>query len=172
MQSLRIIGLAIGCCVAYGILHDQLTARICVEYFTIGHPPVFPTDDPTLLALGWGIIATWWVGAILGFLLAIAARFGSTPKRSAAELVRPMMGVMFASALFAVVVGGIGYAAARNGWVFLVGELAVRVPTEKHVYFLTDLWAHSASYLAGFVGGLIVVVQTWRARQALRLQSQ
>lgn len=171
MQSLRIIGLAIGCCVTYGILHNQLTARICVEYFTIGHPPVFPTHDPTLLGLGWGVLATWWVGAILGVSLAIAARYGSAPKQSAVTLIRPMLGVMCCSALFAVVLGGIGYVAARNGWVFLVGELAVRVPSEKHVYFLTDLWAHSASYFAGFVGGLMVVVHTWRTRQALRPQS-
>jgi len=30
--------------VFYGILHDQITARICVEYFTIGHPIVFGTE--------------------------------------------------------------------------------------------------------------------------------
>jgi len=58
MQSLAIVLLCIGSAVMYGVLHDQVTARICVEYFTIGHPPVFPTDDPTLLGIGWGIIAT------------------------------------------------------------------------------------------------------------------
>jgi hypothetical protein len=28
---------------------------VCVEYFTIGHQPIFHTDDPTLLAFGWGV---------------------------------------------------------------------------------------------------------------------
>jgi hypothetical protein len=59
IESLKIILLCIVAAIVYGILHDQVTARVCVEYFTIGHPPIFHTDDPTLLALGWGVIATW-----------------------------------------------------------------------------------------------------------------
>ena len=91
MQSIRIVLLATFAAIAYGILHDQVTARICVEYFTIGHPPVFPTTSPTLLALGWGILATWWVGLPLGILLAIAARAGSRPRLTAAQLRRPIL---------------------------------------------------------------------------------
>jgi hypothetical protein len=83
MQWLAIVALSILACVAYGIMHDQVTARICVEYFTIGHPPVFGTESPTLLGIGWGIIATWWVGVILGVPLATAARIGGRPQRSA-----------------------------------------------------------------------------------------
>jgi hypothetical protein len=59
VESLKIIVLCIVAAMVYGILHDQVTARVCVEYFTIGHPPIFHTDDPTLLAFGWGVIATW-----------------------------------------------------------------------------------------------------------------
>jgi hypothetical protein len=33
--------------VVYGIVHDQVTARVCVEYFTVGHPPVFQTNSDT-----------------------------------------------------------------------------------------------------------------------------
>ena len=49
MQWLAIVLLSVLTCVTYGIVHDQITARICVEYFTIGHSPGFDTDDPTLL---------------------------------------------------------------------------------------------------------------------------
>jgi hypothetical protein len=52
MQTLAILVLCIISAVVYGILHDQVTARICVEYFTIGHPPVFGTESPTLLGFG------------------------------------------------------------------------------------------------------------------------
>jgi len=31
MKSLSIIGMSILACVIYGILHDQITARLCVE---------------------------------------------------------------------------------------------------------------------------------------------
>ena len=30
--------------------------------------------------------------------------------------------------------------------------------------FLADLWAHSASYLVGFVGGIVLLVRVWRSR--------
>ena len=66
MQSLVIVLMCVIAAVSYGIAHDQVTARVCVEYFTVGHPTMFDTDDPTRLGLGWGIIATWWVGLLLG----------------------------------------------------------------------------------------------------------
>ena len=80
MEALKIVLFATLAAVCYGILHDQVTAHLCVEYFTIAHPPVFPTESPFWLAIGWGIIATWWVGLRLGVLLAVAARFGAKPE--------------------------------------------------------------------------------------------
>ena len=81
MQFIAIVALCVLAAVTYGVIHDQVTARVCVEYFTIGHPPIFGTDDPTLLGIGWGVLATWWVGVILGIPLAAAARLGNRPKR-------------------------------------------------------------------------------------------
>lgn len=46
VEALQITGLCIAAAVRYGILHDQVTARICVEYFIIGHPPLFDTTSP------------------------------------------------------------------------------------------------------------------------------
>lgn len=164
MQSFSIIVMSIVACVCYGIIHDQITARICVEYFTIGHPIIIPTRDPTTLGLLWGVIATWWVGAILGVLLAIAARVGRRPKRSAASLFRPILVLLVVTGLIATIAGIAGYTAASNDWVWLVGPIADRVPTESHVPFLVDMWIHSASYIAAFVGGIILVVLVWRSR--------
>src|SRR5205807_5904962 len=90
MEFVKINLLCILAAICYGIVHDQVTARICVEYFTIGHPPIFGTDDPTLLGIGWGVVATWWVGLILGLGLAFAARVGPRPKRDAGSLVKPI----------------------------------------------------------------------------------
>ena len=165
MSSLRIVALSIMAAVCYGIAHDQITARICVEYFTIGHPPVFGTDDPTLLGLGWGVIATWWVGLILGVPLAIAAQAGSRPKRTAESLVVPLVWLLGVMAVCAVIAGLIGWTLARAGVVFLVGRLQEAVPPERHVAFLVDLWAHSASYAVGFVGGVVLIVLVWRSRR-------
>ncbi len=169
MQSIGIVLMCIAAAVCYGIAHDQVTARVCVEYFTVGHPPVFGTDDPTLLGIGWGIIATWWVGLLLGVPLTIVARAGSRPKRSVSSLFRPLLWLLTVMAVCALVAGIVGWLLASNGAVFLVGPIAHELPTERHVPFLADLWAHSASYLVGLVGGIIVMVQVWRSRgQAAR----
>src|SRR5205814_6840467 len=146
MKFVSIILLCVVAAVLYGIAHDQVTARVCVEYFTIGHPPVFGTDDPTLLGLGWGVIATWWVGLILGVPLAIAARAGRRPKRSAAEMIRPMLVLLACMGATALLAGVAGHVLARRGVIFVEEPLAYWLPAEKHVAFLTDLWAHAASY--------------------------
>src|SRR3954465_11268214 len=141
-----IILLCLVAAVIYGVVRDEITARFCGEYFTIGHPPVFATDDPTLLGLGWGVIATWWVGLILGVPLALAARAGSRPKVTASSLVRPLAFMLGAVGIVAAAAGAVGHTAAKCGWVWLPEPLASAVPQDRHVAFLTDLWAHLASY--------------------------
>ena len=164
-----IILLCVVAAVLYGVVHDQITARICVEYFTIGHPPVFGTDDPTLLGLGWGVIATWWVGLILGVPLALCSRLGSWPRLGARELAKPLAVMLAVVAVLALIAGVVGHVAATRRWVWLLEPMASRVPADRHVAFLTDLWAHLASYIGGFLGGIMlcayVLVRRARARR-------
>ena len=164
MQTVEIIGFSILASIVYGILHDQVTARICVEYFTVGHPPLFDTTSPTLIGLGWGIVATWWVGLFLGGLLAVAARAGSLPKRSARSLTRPIAVLMAVCATCALASGAVGHLLASGGVVRLAEPFASELPLGRQVPFLTDLWAHTASYGAGFVGGLVLAVHTIASR--------
>lgn len=164
MQSLGIILMCIVVAVLYGVAHDQVTARVCVEYFTIGHPPVFATDNPTLLGIGWGIIATWWAGLLVGIPLAVVARAGSRPKRSVGSLVRTVAALAVVMAGSAAAAGIMGWFLARSGAVFLVGSIAHRLPADRHTPFIADLWAHSASYLVGVAGGVVVMVLVWRSR--------
>ena len=163
-ESAVIIAISMVACVFYGIVHDQITARICVEYFTVFHEPVFGTDNPTVLGIGWGILATWWVGLFLGIPLVIACRAGSLPKRSAIDLVRPIGWLMIISGCAAAVGGLVGLVAATNGWIRLTGPLASRIPSHKHVPFLVDLWMHNTSYCVGFIGGLVLISVIWRSR--------
>ncbi|MCA9043770.1 MAG: hypothetical protein KDA69_05580 [Planctomycetaceae bacterium] len=164
-KGFEIVVMCVGAAVLYGILHDQITARICVEYFTIGHPRMFPTSNPTLLAFGWGFAATWWVGLLLGVPLALACRMGSWPKREPRSLVWPLIRIMSTSFVVAALAGVVGWIAASQGWVFLIGRLANQVPQEKHIPFLIDLWIHNASYLSGFVGGIVLFVFVLRDRR-------
>jgi hypothetical protein len=176
MELLKIVLLAVAAAVVYGIVHDQITARICVEYFTIGHPPLFTfeTQAPTLLGLGWGVVATWWVGVLLGVPAAAAARIGSWPKRDARSLVKPIVVLMAVSACGAFLAGLAGWWLASRKIVFLVGPLADAVPPEKHVPFLIDGFAHSASYGFGFFGGLVLIgyILISRRNAAARARAQ
>ena len=171
MQFLLIILEVIAASIVYGILHDQVTARLCVEYFTIGHPPIFPTSDPTLLAFGWGVIATWWAGAAMGILIAAAARFGPQPRINAKEVLRPLTFLMILMFVLAATTGTVAHVVASRGGLELPWWLAERIPVEKQVWFLTDLWAHRASYLGGFVGSLILAIFLVSRRLQRRLQS-
>jgi hypothetical protein len=89
--GLEIVSTCVLATIVYGILHDQVTARIAVEHFTVFHPRVIDSVDPTALALVFGVLATWWVGVFGGLLLAAAARLGSRRKRPAASLRRPLV---------------------------------------------------------------------------------
>lgn len=164
LQTLKIIALCVLCAVAYGIMHDQITIRICPEYFTIGHPPIFPANNLTLLAIVWGVVATWWVGAGLGIVLAVACRVGRRPKAVASQLIRPLATLILVSGIFAAAAGVVGHVLARNGGVRLVPRLAQQIPQDAHVGFLTDLWIHNASYFAGLVGGLMIASRIWKLR--------
>jgi hypothetical protein len=166
MEILKIIALTIGAAVVYGVLHDQVTARVCVEYFTVAHPPVFGgLTSPTLLAFAWGVIATWWAGAYVGVPLAIASRLGAWPKVAARDLARPLAGLFVAMAISAFAYGIVGWrrALADTQLRASVGEFVL----PDHAAAFVAVWfAHSASYSVGFIGGVVlwlyIVITRWR----------
>jgi hypothetical protein len=170
MEFAKIVLLSIAASICYGILHDQVTARICVEYFTVFHPPVFPTDDPTLLALGWGVIATWWLGAFLGVVLAISARAGQRRKVTTRELVRPVLRLLAVMALSALLFGTTGYLLTRRG--IIAPPVWVRgiLPQRSYNAFMADWWAHNASYAAATLGGIVLCVMTYRKRVSTHVE--
>ena len=116
------------------------------EYFTVFHPKVIDSQSPTVLAIVWGVIATWWVGLPLGIILATAARAGDAPQRTARSLVRPLaklLCVMFGAALLA---GCTGYVAMSAVWVKPSRWMEQFIPPEKHAAFVADFCAHNMSY--------------------------
>ncbi len=154
LQAVAILGLAIVFAIAYGIVHDQFTTRICIEYFTIAHPKIIESTSPTALAFAWGVAATWWVGAIMGALLACCARSGPEPRLSARHLLRPML-VFVGLTAGAASTAGIGtYLLAAADVVRLGGEWAQVLPPTIHDRFLTAWLMHNTSYSVAALGGL------------------
>ena len=164
MESLKIVVLCVVAGAVYGVIHDQFTARICIEYFTVFHPHVFATNSPTLLGLGWGIIATWWVGAILGMLLALAARAGSRPKLGAADLVRPIGQLLLAMGVSAAFFGFLGFVLSRRGVVSPPELVRYELAPFLHARFMADWCAHNTSYAVGLAGGILLCILQYRKR--------
>jgi hypothetical protein len=168
MHSAFIVLLGITAAIVYGIAHDQVTTRLCLEYFTVFHPPLFATTSPTLLALGWGVVATWWLGLTLGAALAVAARFGPRPPREVATLVRPVCLLLGATAGAACLAGLAGYTLTALNLIaadpLVVGVLLA----ERHALFMAAAWSHTASYLFAIVGGTALITDVWRSREAAR----
>src|ERR1700721_3242938 len=162
LESLEIVLVCVAAAICYGIVHDQFTARICIEYFTVFHPQLFGTQSPTLLGIGWGVIATWWVGALLGIILGVVARAGSRPKLTAVALLRPIGKLLLTMAACAALSGFLRFVLAENNIIFLPDRVASGLPVTAHSRFMADWWAHHASYLSGFLGGIAVCVMAFR----------
>ena len=142
----------------YGILHNQITTRLSLEYFTIGHHKIIDSTSPTLLGIGWGIYANWWVGLSLGILLSIVGRAGHWKKRDASSFVKPLCLMSLVSAIGAGVAGFLGYILTGKGILGLSAPLASAVPVSNHASYIAALWMHTASYFVGTASGLIVAL--------------
>lgn len=165
VEMFRIVVLFVFAAVAYGVLHDLITAHICVEYFTIGHPRLIASESPVALALTWGVIATWWAGLLAGLLIAICARIGRWPKIDSTDLLRGIAVLMGAMALLAATAFIVASVLASSGSIRLVPHLADRIDEGRHIRFLAVGGAHIASYAGGFLGSLVLAVQVLRRRR-------
>lgn len=166
MPLLRIVGLCIAALVGYGMLQDQVTARICPEYFTVGHPPIAGVQDPTVLGIAWGFLGSWWGGLFLGLAVAAAARGGSRPQLTAGQLLRPLA-VLLAAMVAVTLVCGVG--AEYNGAILGVslGEpWASAVPAPRHRGLLVVASAHFGTYAAALIGGVVLCAWVVRTRRS------
>lgn len=161
---LKIVAFSVASAVFYGILHDMVTAHVAVEYFTIAHPPVFPTTQPFWLAIGWGIIATWWMGLTLGIILACSAQLGARPKLGLDKL-RPrifaLLATMAGSALLAGLLGTSIQALGYNA----IGFWSEEISPDRQARFAFAIWAHTTSYVVGGLGGLVLCGNVIRERR-------
>jgi hypothetical protein len=166
LESLKILLVCTIAAIGYGVIHDQFTTRICIEYFTVFHPRIFASQSPTVLAIGWGILATWWVGTALGLLLTIAARIGSRRKLAARHLLRPIGKLLLFMAACAALFGFAGFVLTEREVISPPQWVALTLPHSVYSRFMADWWAHNASYASGIMGGLGLCMLTYRRRNS------
>jgi len=140
--AIWLITIALAC--LYGIIHDQFTIRVSPEYFTKFHDPLIESQDLTLIALAWGIAATWWMGAFGGLLIALCAiRQDFCPRRFLVIAVRALaicMALAFATGIAAYIANYRADFAAT----YTKGEESIR-------RFSAVYATHTASYLLGTI---------------------
>jgi hypothetical protein len=164
MAKLKITLLCILAAVAYGVVHDQITARLCVEYFTVAHPPLIHTSSPTLLGLFWGTVATIGIGLLLGVVLALVSQSPGPPPVPIRRVLMLVAGLLATTAIAASLAGVVGFELSRRSVISIPASLAAAVPIEHHHRFMAVWFVHAASYLVGVTGGSLLIFRIWRER--------
>ncbi len=154
---------ALGAVVAgsYGILNDQFTYTISREYFTRLKFIQFQYADfglpPRIFVAEIGVLATWWVGLVAGWLLARVA----VPSVSAAEArSRCWRGfaVIFASAFAASALAfGWGLLKRRDADFSLWQELGAQLGVVDLPAFVRVAYIHNAGYAGALLGLLLAL---------------
>lgn len=173
--SLAIIALSIGGCVLYGIIHDLIATQICLIYFTAFYPlPPVLSESRILLGCVLGVASTWWMGLILGVLLAFFARHGRLPKLDWKQLLRPLATLLIIALVGAAVSGVVGYFLAEWDVLRLQDPMTYLIPREEESRFWAVGFMNLAGYATAIVGGIVVLIRIrfWRNKQASLKQKE
>jgi len=162
IDFLGIVLMSVLCAVMYGLIQDQVSIRISPAYFLLFHPRIVDSDDVTVVALAWGVAATWWVGLALGYLVAVFATWGPKsvycPRRALHGLIRVMGGTGVATLIC-------GAGAYLVNWVSPIAQQYVD-GAESIRRFSAVLAAHNASYLAAPILAALLAARIWKSRGA------
>jgi len=153
--------------ILYGLIHDQITIRICPEYFTVWHPHVSNSENLTIVALIWGVIATWWMGAFLGMLLGACATVGHRPVPPFKFVARSIVLIMLSSAAAAILAGVICWQVRWDAPSSIMGPQIIELAPEARRRFSVDLAIHNASYNFAPIAAIIAGIAIWRYRRRL-----
>lgn len=151
---------------AFGVLMDQVSARLCPEYFTVLHNPIPGLTDPTLVGVVWGVLGAAGGGIALGYAAGLAATVGPRPALTARELIRPTLMTAGGVAGVVAVTGACVWRTATGLGVQLDPFFGPAIPPERHVAALTVGSYHLAAYVAAVLGSVLLCV--WIGRERAR----
>ena len=139
-----------------GICLDLVTAHVAVEYFTVHHPKVVESKSPIVMALIWGVGASWWFGAIGGLFLAFVNSRRQVP--FTAKAIRPMVWRACAS-LWASMIALLGLV---YGFIGLIPIRQRRPTFDFDRRLMSVALTHMTEYVLGTITVVIMAVIVWR----------
>lgn len=141
-----------------GICLDLVTANVAVEYFSVHHPKLVATENPWVLALIWGVAASWWFGAVAGTIVASI----NHRRRQPLEPKRILKWAAIASAVLWMLMIAI---------LITVMAISSTIPLEQRpATFESDrrlvavAMAHQYEYVLGAIAMLVIGLMTWRSK--------
>lgn len=158
--------------VGYAILQDQVSARLCPEYFTVLHRPIPGVTDPTLLGVCWGFLGGWWGGVLLGYAAGLTATLGPRPPMHPRELVMPILLLVVAIATVTALTGFSVWRHSEMLGVMLDPGNAELVPVQRHRALLTVACYHFVAYASSVVGAVALCVWVRAERQRREQQEK
>ena len=142
-----------------GLAVDVVTANVAVEYFTVHHPHVVDSHSPWIMAVVWGIGASWWFGLIAGGLLWWMNMRRPRPlsdKRILRMIVASLIAIWFV--MMAIVAGVYGIAGR-------IPEKERKATFESDRRLMAVALSHSTEYVLGGIVTIVLMVQIARAKE-------
>ena len=150
-------------CVGYacllGIALDLITANVAVAYFSVHHPRIVETDNPWILALVWGVAASWWFGLIGGIILATINHFRSEPLGP----LQILSWVKIASVILWIIM--LTILVATLAFAYFMVPLDKRPANFEHdARLIAVAMAHQFEYILGGISLIVIGLRTWFRR--------
>ncbi len=141
--------------IIFSILHDLITANICLEYFTKAHVKVISSENPFILALFWGVFASWWLALPIAFSIAMIIHH----KKSVSFIWLRKKIITNLSGLFllCVFVGIIGFTLSKFEIIRPSENFLLKIGNIHWENFFYCIFSHTCAYVGGIlVGGLLI----------------
>ncbi|MGI9526329.1 MAG: hypothetical protein ACR2MS_04370 [Weeksellaceae bacterium] len=164
----------------YGVIHDQITYSISEEYYTkfkfiqfglenwesgqnigTGKTPEIILDNPRIGAAIVGILATWWVGLIIGVFLGLIGLIHRNGKEMfivTAKAIALTTGIALLTGLIGLLYGKVFLVENPPNW-FLPDNLIDR----GHFIMVGSM--HNFSYLGGLIGLIVGIGFSMRQKR-------
>ncbi|CAL2103345.1 conserved membrane protein of unknown function [Tenacibaculum sp. 190130A14a] len=168
----------------YGVLHDHITYSISKEYYTkfkfiqfgfedwgLGQnintiqSPEIIMNNPRIGVTIVGILATWWVGLIIGIFLSITGLIHSNHKRMFYITMKALfltLGISLLTSFLGFLYGKLFLLETSTNW-YLPNNLI------HHKQFVLVGCIHNFSYLGGLVGLLVGIIFSIRQKAKIRI---